>query len=258
MNSLIGKLFVAWTLLLLTISSCSIYNLIHLESKNASVSENLSTDNFSEFNVSIYKNKINNQMKELISTSSIEMDVGCPEGTLGNFICDLTLFTTNQILNKEADFCILNNGGFRTSLPQGEITVGKIFEIMPFDNLLVILELNGNQMIELINYIKLKSMCNGSRKGGIPVSGLRASLLGSEISRVFIGIEEFNPKKKYKLVTTDYLANGGDGMEFLQNATLIESTNYLLRDAIIDYLKRLKKQNIQLDAELDGRIEISE
>ena len=47
-------------------------------------------------------------------------------------------------------------------------------------------------------------------------------------------------------------------MEFLQNATLIESTNYLLRDAIIDYLKRLKKQNIQLDAELDGRIEISE
>ena len=258
MNSLIGKLFVAWTLLLLTISSCSKYNLTHLESKNESVSENLSTDDFSEFNVTLYKNKINNQMKELISISSVEMDVGCPEGTLGNFICDLTLFTTNQILKKEADFCILNNGGFRTSLPQGEITVGKIFEIMPFDNLLVILELNGNQMIELINFIKLKSICDGSRKGGIPVSGIRASLLGSEISRVFIGIEEFNPMKKYKLVTTDYLANGGDGMEFLQNTKLIESTNYLLRDAIIDYLKRLKKQNIQLDAELDGRIEISE
>ena len=87
---------------------------------------------------------------------------------------------------------------------------------------------------------------------------MRISIIGADIYRVFIGTKEFDNSKKYKVVTTNYLANGGDQMNFFKNANQIENTNVLLRDAIIDYLKLLQKQKIKLDAELDGRIEVSE
>ena len=250
-------LFIGFVVLI-TLSCKPSYKVTHINSSNTAIENNLSTDNFSEFDLSQYKNKIDKQMNEVISNSKIEMDVNSPEGLLGNFICDLTLFTTTQILKKDADFCILNNGGFRTSLPKGNITVGKIFELMPFDNQLVLLELDSNQMIELINYIKQKSFLSDSRKAGVPISGMRISIIGADIYRVFIGTKEFDNSKKYKVVTTNYLANGGDQMNFFKNANQIENTNVLLRDAIIDYLKLLQKQKINLDAELDGRIEVSE
>lgn len=79
-------------------------------------------------------------------------------------------------------------------------------------------------------------------------------ITGTKISRIFIGIEEYDSTRKYKLVTTDYLANGGGNMNFLTKATKIEHTGILLRDAIIDYIVMLKNQNIKVSAEYDGRI----
>ena len=113
-------------------------------------------------------------------------------------------------------------------------------------------------MIDLINYIKDKSIINQTRKAGVPISGIRLSIIGNEISRVFIGIEEFNNTKTYKVLTTDYLAKGGDLMTFFKNAKVISNTGLLLRDAIINYIEKLSKQNIQLNAQLDGRIRVSE
>jgi 2',3'-cyclic-nucleotide 2'-phosphodiesterase (5'-nucleotidase family) len=239
--------------------SCNSSNKVtSYNSSNNKIDDNLSTANYSEFNLDSYKNQLSNQMNEVINSSVIDMETGSPEGLLGNFICDLSLFTCISILNTPADFCVLNNGGFRTSLPKGKVTKGKIFEIMPFDNELVVLELNNEQMINLINYIKEKSLTTHSRKTGVPVSGIRISIIGSNISRVFIGINEFDKNKTYKVVTTDYLAKGGDQMNFFKNAKTISNTGLLLRDAILNYIEKLNNQNIQLNAELDGRIRISE
>ena len=239
--------------------SCNSTNKVtSYNSSNQTIDKNLSTATYSEFDLAHYKNQLSKQMNEVINVSDVDMETGSPEGLLGNFICDLSLFTCNSILNIPSDFCILNNGGLRTSLPKGEITKGKIFEIMPFDNELVVLELNSEQMIDLINYIKEKSLISHSRKAGVPVSGIRISIVGSKISRVFVGIKEFDKEKTYRVVTTDYLAKGGDEMTFLQNAKKIANTGVLLRDAIINYIEKLYDQNIQLNAQLDGRIRVSE
>ncbi|MDG2370480.1 MAG: 5'-nucleotidase [Flavobacteriales bacterium] len=246
-------------LLIITLLSCNSTNKVtSYNSSNHLIDKNLSTVNYSELDLSDYRLEMSNQMNEIINVSAIEMETGSPEGVLGNFICDLSLFTCISILDIPSDFCILNNGGFRTSLPKGRVSKGKIFEIMPFDNELVVLELNGEQMIDLINYIKEKSLINHSRKAGVPVSGIRISIVGNEISRVFIGIEEFDTTKTYKVVTTDYLAKGGDNMTFFKNAKKISSTGLLLRDAIINYIENLSNQNIKLNAQLDGRIRVSE
>ncbi len=198
-------------------------------------------------------------MNEILNYSEKSMDIGCPEGLLGNFITDLTLIST--IKNTDDNslyFCVLNNGGLRTSLPKGEVTRRKIYEIMPFDNEIVIIDLTEEQIQDLFIYIKSRSLMKESRKAGVPVSGLRMDINGTQISRVFIGIKEYNKENKYKMITTDYLANGGDNMDFLKGSTNITHTGILLRDAIINYIVTLNDQNIKISAELDGRINHAE
>jgi len=219
----------------------------------------LSTNEFSEFNLKKYSQQLDIEMNEILNYSEKSMDIGCPEGLLGNFITDLTLIST--IKNTDDNslyFCVLNNGGLRTSLPKGEVTRRKIYEIMPFDNEIVIIDLTEEQIQDLFIYIKSRSLMKESRKAGVPVSGLRMDINGTQISRVFIGIKEYNKENKYKMITTDYLANGGDNMDFLKGSTNITHTGILLRDAIINYIVTLNDQNIKISAELDGRINHAE
>ena len=219
----------------------------------------MSTNEFSEFNLKKYSQQLDIEMNEILNYSEKSMDIGCPEGLLGNFITDLTLIST--IKNTDDNslyFCVLNNGGLRTSLPKGEVTRRKIYEIMPFDNEIVIIDLTEEQIQDLFIYIKSRSLMKESRKAGVPVSGLRMDINGTQISRVFIGIKEYNKENKYKMITTDYLANGGDNMDFLKGSTNITHTGILLRDAIINYIVTLNDQNIKISAELDGRINHAE
>ena len=92
-------------------------------------------------------------MNEVLNTSNTLMEIGCPEGKLGNFITDLCLYSIRKNINdldsNEYMFCILNNGGLRTSLPIGKISRGKIYEIMPFDNELVIVKITPDKMKKL-------------------------------------------------------------------------------------------------------------
>jgi len=247
-------------LIIFSLSSCkNSYKLTDSTSKNKTVSENLSTYNFSEVDIKSFKDSLQSTMNIVLNTSNTFMDVASPEGKLGNFICDLSLSVIRKniigdLKSNDKIFCMLNNGGLRTSLPKGEITRGKIYEIMPFDNELVIVKISENKMQELFTYILNKSNMIDSRKAGVPVSGLRMLINNNQIENIFIGTKKYNTKYSYRILTTDYLVRGGDGMDFFLDAIEIKQTGLLLRDVIIDYIIDLKKQNIALDASLDGRI----
>ena len=137
------------------------------------------------------------------------------------------------------------------------ITRGNIFEIMPFDNYLVILKLEPNQMEELLQYIKEKSSVGKSRKSGVPVSGLRMKISENKISRCMINNSAFNSDQTYYVLTTDYLAKGGEDMSFFKEAVQYINTGVLLRDAIINYISEINKSGIKVEAKYDGRIQVN-
>ena len=198
-------------------------------------------------------------MNMVINHSLITMEVGCPEGLLGDFISDLSILYIKKNFpeNKfNPDFCILNNGGFRNSLNKGSITIGDVFQIMPFDNYLLILEIKGNEMNDLINYIKEKSTTNISRKSGVPLSGIRLKISGDKVSRCMINNQTYDPLKTYKVLTTNYLASGGDDMDFFKNCKTMFNTKLLLRDVIIKYIEELGENNIKINTQFDGRVQI--
>ena len=199
-----------------------------------------------------YKKMHDEQMYAVIAKSEDVLVKADVESTLGNFFCDAVIYETKKILGKDSnmvDVAIFNKGGLRNSLPKGNITIGNIFELMPFDNELVLLKLSGTQF---------KDMCYKIvEKGGIPVGGMRLTMKGSMPTDITINGKAFDETKDYWIVTSDYLANGGDSYNFFKNAKEKKIMNVLLRNVIINYCEDITKLDQTIKPKLDGRIQVS-
>lgn len=197
-----------------------------------------------------YKESLDAEMNEVLVYSEKAMIKGTPESELGNFVADLSLkVISEKFPEANIDFCLLNNGGLRTSLPQGAITRGKIFELMPFDNELVIVTLKKFEMYNIESYLY--------NSGGQPVSGKNFVLKDGSIENVNVTemLEDaFLSKETVRILTTDYLANGGDKMDFFLNPIKIENTQLKLRDAIIYHCINEHEKGNKITSALDGRI----
>jgi len=197
-----------------------------------------------------YSEKMAADMGAVLAQSAEAMHKGIPESLLGNFVADLCFERVKREYKPQdghsVDFAFFNTGGLRKSLPAGSITKGDIYELMPFENELVILTLNAEVMKNLLNFI--------ASKGGEPVSALRFVIKDKTAVDITIGGVALDPTKSYKVVTSDYLANGGDKYSFLSSATHRESTSIKIRDAIIQHLYIKGKTEEIVQEKLDGRI----
>jgi len=220
------KINVKIYLFLLLFSCSSEYNLISNQHQVIDVTNNIDSSIIKI--ITPYKIQLDKQMDEVISYTKSELKKGKPESNLGNFICDLSL----DRANKQADFCIFNNGGFRDIISKGNITIRDIYKVMPFENELVILELNNNEYYNLLKYI--------TKRKGEPFGGANIIEKNDTI------ISEFNSDEKIKVLTTDYLANGGDNMSFFINKNQ-KKLGVKLRDVIIDHCRKIDTIDIKLD-----------
>lgn len=198
-----------------------------------------------------YKMSLDSEMNEVIGYSERLIFKSNPEGLLNNLIADIVLSQTNK-KNEElkngmvANIALLNNGGLRAPLPEGALTTRHIFEIMPFDNEIVILELKGEKVLEMFNFIAASK--------GLPIAGAVIGIKDNKAGTVTVNNAPFDPKRNYFITTSDYLANGGDKMSFFANPIRKIFINYLVRDAIIDYIKGQTALKKTIDAKLDNRI----
>ncbi len=202
--------------------------------------------------ISPYKKVHDEQMYSVIAKSEDAFVKADLESTLGNLFCDGVLYETKKLLGKDsamANVAVFNKGGLRNSLPKGDITVGNIFELMPFDNELILLKLSGAQFKDMLYKI--------IEKGGIPVSGFRMTIKATKPTDVTVNGKPFDETKDYWVVTSDYLANGGDNYTFFKEAKDRKLMNALLRNVMINYCEDITKQGKTLKPYLDGRISIS-
>ena len=189
-------------------------------------------------------------MNEVLGKSDQELLKGLPESSLGDFVSDAVLKKTNEKYvpsdKHQADICLLNNGGLRSQLPKGTITLGNVFELMPFENTIMILTLSGEKTKLLFEMLV--------ENNGAPFAGATVKAKGKKITELKINGKDFDVTKTYKVVTSDYLAAGGDKYLFFNNPIRVDSINYKLRDAIVDYIKDETKKGNTVKVEMDGRI----
>ncbi len=215
---------------------------------NQSVDSTQITDILAEKLIAPYRDSLEKEMNQVIAVSEIEMpkEKNKSETLLGNFVADLCYQIVTEDMHLKVDFCLLNNGGLRTSLPKGEITRGKIFELMPFDNELVIVQMTPLKAIEMLDYIK--------NVGGQPISGSKLDFTKS----TEILLKEISISDTLNILTSDYLASGGDKMTFFLQPTSTIQTHKKVRDAIIEYCLKENKKGNQLKSTIDGRIQFNQ
>ncbi len=165
-----------------------------------------------------YKIKINNDLNIKIAYTDKPLEKNNECNNLAQLVYESMEWFADSLLHNQSNFYVLiNYGGLRANIPQGDVLKSNIFELMPFDNSIVILELTDEQKNELLSKAKEN----------------KKLLLKSK-----------NNQTTMLLVTSDYLYQGGDNCEFLKKCKPIHITRYFIRDAIIRYCIIKKQLNI--------------
>lgn len=197
-----------------------------------------------------YKEKVDAMMYEVIGTSDMKMDKGTPESLLSNLIASVLQQAAVQVLGQPADMGLVNMGGLRNILPKGDITVGTVFEILPFENSLCILTMKGADMKCLF-----KAIASSHGEG---VSGVQLEISKKgELLNASIGGKPVEDDRLYTVATIDYLADGNGRMNaFLQAEKRVCPDEATLRGLFLDYIRKQTAAGKVITSKLDGRISL--
>ena len=199
-----------------------------------------------------YRDELRMEMEEELGLANMVLTLKQPESLLGNWVCDQLYMAFEK---DSIDFVVQNHGGIRVPLlDSGTVTKGEIFEMLPFDNFVVIVEMNSTQLKEFLDHM--------AGKGGWPVSRqLRYQIKDGKAEFAMIKSRPLELNKTYRVLMNDYIAGGGDGCFMLMGLPL-ENTGKFTRTAIIDHIveERNKYSEVPLEggyviaSEIDGRI----
>ncbi|HKJ44497.1 MAG TPA: 5'-nucleotidase [Balneolales bacterium] len=175
-----------------------------------------------------YRKHVNQLMDKVIGKSSGIFTKNKPEGTLGNLVADAVRVEASLLMKKNIDISVITNSSIKYRLPRGNITMRMVYDIMPYNNKLVILKLNGRQIKDMADEI--------ARSGGEPVSGIRMNIKDGKATDILIGRHILNDQQIYTVATNDYMANGGGDLAALWNPISRYDKQLSIRKAIEEYI----------------------
>ena len=197
-----------------------------------------------------FKNSLDSQMNRVVGTSAIALAKNSPDNNLSIFFADAVAASCKQ-RNAVFDFAFpTTNGGIRNSMPQGDWTLRNIYELMPFENECVLLTISGKKINSLVDFIILK--------GGQPLAGITIQAIAPAAPIVKINGLAVDTNRNYIVLTSDYLANGGDGIIAFTKPINKVSLHYKTRDAILDYVQSQQLLGKTINPNIDGRISIKQ
>ncbi len=191
-----------------------------------------------------YKTELDSKMNQVIGYCT-GLKKAKPESTLGNWVADAISVEAKKY--GDVDFSAQNYGGLRiANIPEGEITVGKMFELMPFENFLVIVQVDGSVVKQFFD--KMAS------NNGWPISKeVQYKIVDGKAHNVLVNGKPIDDKKTYSIALSDYVANGGDRCSFFVGKNRI-NTSVLIRDLLINRVKTLNAKGQKVSGEKDGRV----
>ncbi|MBR5744988.1 MAG: bifunctional metallophosphatase/5'-nucleotidase [Muribaculaceae bacterium] len=146
------------------------------------------------------------------------------------------------------DFAVMNTGGLRKPLPEGKISEGRLVEIMPFKNSLTVVEMTGDVLTEMLTQMASKGKAVPSKQ----VSGTYYKK--SNTIDVRINGKKIKPTQTYRVITVDYLANGGDYLYAFTKGRKVWEDKEPYRGYILDYIRDLDSRGIKVDGPAKMRV----
>jgi len=163
----------------------------------------------------------------------------------GNLMADIILSESNAVFKartgKNVDFVLLNHGGIRSIISKGNVSARTAYEVMPFENSIVVVELSGPSILEMVDFL-IKT------KRPHPIAGMQIILdRNDQLKTLIINGQAFDKNRNYFVATSNYLVTGGDNMGFFKNRIGSTDTDYLIRNAMIDYFKKVDTITTTID-----------
>lgn len=223
------KWIILYAILGIGLSACT--HQLHIDkavTSQYSINGEIAPDSTVNSLIAPYRRSLDSQMNQVIGSFAYDMKKERPEGTLGNWMADAVKNYVENIKGNKVDMVLLNYGGIRIpEIKKGEVTLGKMYELMPFENEVVMLSLSGKTLLALCTLIV--------EKEGEPVAGLQLAVHSRNPVQFTarIGGEVIDEYKLYTVATSDYLANGGDNYALLKEHSGTEPVGVKLRDVLI-------------------------
>ena len=197
-----------------------------------------------------YRPQMEQRMMTVVGFAPQEMRSFRPESPLSNFAADALLAIAQRHSKTPVDFSITNFGGLRASFPQGNVRVYDVYAVFPFENIMVILDMEGKDVWELFS--------NFARRNTIEAVGnVQAEVGNGTIRQLLIAGQPFEMNRRYRVATIDFLLGGGDSVSALKNAIAVEDTSIMIRDVVLQYISMLTNEGKEIRGAIDGRIKIS-
>lgn len=178
---------------------------------------------------------------------------GMGAGSLGNFVADALRARAEVKLGRPVLLAITNSGGLRKNeIAAGALSSNDIYQLLPFENALVALDLTGEQ---LLRFLKIVVSHRDAQSGARIVYGTQGK--EDELVTAKLGgpgaLKDIDPQGTYTIVTIDYLVNRGGDYSVLKEAKNVRPLGLTMRDAVLDYVKAETAAGRPIKAELDGR-----
>ena len=233
---------------LIGLSSCKQEtHLFKIEGKQISISDSLEANTDIETFIKPFREHVAKDLDSVLcyAVNTYTKTDGHLNTAIGNLMADAVYEECNPILKSrtghEIDIVVLNHGGIRSIISKGNVTIRTAYELMPFENSAVVVELKGEQVQELIDHL-----ARGKRAH--PISGLKLALDNNfNVKSASIKGEPFDIDKTYFVATNDYLYMGGDNMNFFNTNDSLYSLDYKIRNILIDYFSKNDTLNPVID-----------
>ena len=191
------------------------------------------------------------RVKDVIGYSTNAMDVSYPESALSDWFVDIIMAKTEKLAGKKVDIGVVNFGGIRIDMPQGDIILDDMLSMFPFKNQLVYVEHTGKQIRTILEKMAADRF---QVLGGVRVVAEGGKLLSAEI-----GGEPIDDDKVYGLATITFLLEGGDGLTLAENAlsvTAFEDEDII--DAVLEFVYAETAAGRPIEYQTDGRVVIKD
>ena len=235
--------------LVLILTSCSetIWHTADARYERYDVGENAGADVEMAEMIEPYKSQLDSKMDIVIGEMEVELIKERVESSIGNWFADIMLEETQRLSTEPVDLAVQNFGGVRSNaIAAGPITIRTVYEVMPFENKMVAVDLSGVELMKLLDRI--------ADYGGWPISrGVSFEIRDGKATNVMLNGSRIEDDKIYRLALNDYIANGGDGTSVFAGKEIYDY-DLLVRDAIINHIKRDTEEGVKQLGVKEGRI----
>lgn len=186
-------------------------------------------------------------VKKVIGYAPEAMTKSRPQSLLSNWAVDAMLARTAEITGVKPDVGIINFGGIRVDMPQGDVLYDDLASMFPFRNYISLVRLKGADLENIFKFF--------ARKRTEAIGGdVRFTVSDGKIGELLVRGKPVDSEKVYTVATVDFLLDGGDSLYVAKNAVGLEITDIVLFDLLHGYVQNLTAEGKYIESALDDRI----